>query len=352
MAQIEHLYATKIRLAVETALSSGVAGSRWTIPPLTAAAVQRVFHQTAERMDVFRQLTRREIVCEAWEFKTSHEVGLLFLRWILIPHFTYRGSLHTLEPENEGPSFVMEVTSDAGDISRYSGCRVTEFQILWEDRRIVRLDITWSALKRDVLESPLAGNAGDEFDFELVPNNTCGVAITNGVWATFPREDNAAIMHGGQLFLTRPIVPTNYGPDGQPGEHDRQPWSCIAEIYMPETPGVTDQAFADQWHGGVVVWMGPGVDSFRINNAIGFISDEDLKAYDWRVRRLAIQAFSDARRALVEYRSLEPAIIDTDEFWLTDTDGAILVESEFSGLFEDSDDEFLTDTDHIVITDP
>jgi hypothetical protein len=303
MARIEHLNATEIRLARETAVGSGVASGSWVAPGFTAAAVTRGFTTSAERRDVFRQLTRRDVICQAWSFMTSHEIGVDFFRWILEPHLTDRGGgVWTLDPEAEGVSFIMEATSEAGDISAYFGCVIVEAQILFEESKILRLELTWSALHREVLDSPLAGSTALPWPLVLIPTMTADFAATVDAWGADPRVDDVQTCHGGQVFLTRKIEPCNYGPDGRPEAYTRQPWDVLAEIYLPETPGLTDTAFGEDWTGRFALWIGAGDEHIRINQASGFISEEDLKGYDWRVRRIAMQALTDQVRGLIEYR--------------------------------------------------
>ncbi len=303
MARIEQLNATEIRIARETAIGSGIASGSWVFPGFTAAAVTRGFTTSAERRDVFRQLTRREVVCQAWSFMTSHEIGVDFLRWILEPHLTNRGgNVWTLDPEAEGISFVVEATSEAGDISAYYGCVIVEAQILFEEGKNLRLELTWSALFRDVLNAPIAGSNAAPWPLVMVATMNGDFAATVGDWSEDPRIDDVQVCHGGQLFLTRKIEPCNYGPDGRPSAFTRQPWDVLAELFLPETPGITDTAFGEDWTGRFALWVGTGGEHFRINAASGFITDEDLKGYDWRVRRLALQSVSDEARGLLEYR--------------------------------------------------
>lgn len=305
-AQIEQLYRTTLRAAVETALGNGEpVDDDWRHLPVTGAAVERVIITAAERKNVFMQGTKREVVSQAWMIRTAHEGSLDFLLWLLLPHFTNRGSdLYTLDPEAEGPSYVIEALSEAGELQRFFGCQAKEIQIFMEERRIVQIEVTWAALERDAFipGAPLYRPTA-EFSGALMPTRACGLAVTDSTWGTDPRVDNAVTFHGGQIFLTREIKTRNHGPDGIAETMERAAWKVMVELFMPETPGITDAAFADEWTGKIALWLGAGPEHFRIEQARGFIDDEDLKAYDWRVRRLVAASESDSLRCLAQFRA-------------------------------------------------
>lgn len=305
-AQIEQLYRTTLRAAVETAIGSGEpVDDDWRELPVTGAAAERVIVSAAERKNVFMQGTKREAVSQAWQLRTSHEASLDFLLWILLPHFTSRSEgLYTLDPEAEGPTYVIEALSEAGDLSRYLGCQAKEIQIFMEERRVVQIEIAWAALHREasVPVAPLYRPTA-EFSGTMMPTRAAGLAVTNSTWGADPRADNAATFHGGQIVLTREIQPRNFGPDGRAETMERAAWRVMLELFMPETPGITDAAFADEWTGKIGLWLGDGPEHFRIEQARGFIDDEDLKAYDWRVRRLVAAAESDSLRCLAQFRA-------------------------------------------------
>lgn len=303
-AQIEQLYRTTIRAAIETTLGNGEAeNDAWWHLPVTGAAVERVTVSSAERKNVFMQGNRRQIVSQAWMFTTSHQASEDFLLWLLLPHLTERAAeIFTLDPEADGPSYCVETISEAGDFARYLGCQPQEIQIFLEERRIVQVEIQWAALVRETPGGATERNPA-EFSGVLMPTNRASLASTQNNWGPNPRANRAVVFHGGQIILTRGIKPANYGPDGKPDTMTRAAWDVLVELYMPETPGITDLAFADEWTGRLALWLGLGPEHFRIQSARGFIDDEDLKGWDWRVRRLVASAETDSRRALLEFRA-------------------------------------------------
>lgn len=305
MANIEQLWKTSVRMAVETTFGSGIGNGQWVRPELSTAAVSRDIKTQAEKRDVFRQLKQREIVSESWTLAMGGDAKLAFLAWLLGGIMTDRGSdVFALDPETDGVSYVVETTSENGDIAVYSGCQLAELTVVIEDRRIVRLEMSLACLRRQTPDDPLAGTTYLDVSGDMMPTYQVGLAISAAYeWGSVPRTDNAVTMHGGQLVFTREIAPANFGPDGIPSSFARRPWRVMGELMMPETAGVTDVAFASEWTGGIMLWLTDGDPVLVINNAVGFVSDEDLVAYDFRVRRLAFEAMTDADRALIEFRA-------------------------------------------------
>ncbi len=301
----ELLHSTRIRIAAETSLGSGVAdGAGWHEIPTTGAAVERELVSTAQRTSLHGQITAREVISDAWSFRTAHEANLALVIWLITPHMTAAGEgVWQLDPEADGPSYVVETTSEGGDIAIYRGTRMTELQISWEERRILQLEAQWSALRRQDLEEPLAGIDGPSLAGPMLPNSAAAMAIATGTWGDNPKTDNAVITHGGQIVMTREIQARNFGPDGYPETFNNAPWTVLSEIYLPQTAGITDQAFSDAWTGRLALWLGTGGEHFRINRAHGVVVEEDLKAYDWRVRRLTTEALADDFRTTLEFRA-------------------------------------------------
>jgi hypothetical protein len=300
---IEQLHATKLRLARESATGSGSPSGDWITPPTTAAAVSRNFMQTAQRQDVFRQLNARKVVAEAWIMRSSHEVGLEWLEWVLLPHLTARGAgVYTLDPEAEGPTYVLDTETEQGHRAKFSGLKLNEVQLIFEEGRTVRVDLQWIGLRRTVPATALPGAATAPTG-GLVANFLSQAAMTTGAWATDPRADQPVNAHGAQIFLQRDIAAADFGPDGIPEAHNRAAWRLVGECYMPETPGITDTAFSDDWQGKVALWIGEGAKHLRVNNAQGYVTDDDLKGYDFRVRRLVFEGKSDDRRSICEFRA-------------------------------------------------
>lgn len=300
---IEQLHATKLRLARETATGSGSPSGDWISPPTTAAACTRDFVQTAQRQDAFRQLSDREVVAESWTVRSSHEVGLGWLQWLLLPHLTDRGAgVYTMDPEAQGPTFVLDSETQQGHRARFQGLKLVEVQLIFEEARVIRMDCQWVGLRRVVPGTALPG-AATEFSGGVVATFLADAAATTGAWNADPRATQRVTAHGGQVFLQRECAAADFGPDGIPEAHTRAAWRIVGEVYMPETPGITDTAFSDDWAGKLAFWLGAGAQHLRINNAHGFVTDDDLKGYDFRVRRLVFEAKSDERRALMEFRA-------------------------------------------------
>lgn len=300
----EQLNATRIRIARETNLGNGVATGGWRDLPVTGAAMERELVATAERRTLYGQLSQREVISDAWTFRTSHEANLALLRWLLEANMVLASAgVWLLDPESHGASYTVETTSEGGDIAQYSGVKLTELQIFWEERRVVQIEAQWAALTRVELGSPAAGTTGAILAGPMLPTRLATMAATTGFWAGDPRADNYVLTHGGQIVLTRNIEPRNFGPDGKPDTFNQAPWTVLAEIYLPETPGVTDVAFADEWVGRLAFWLGSGTEHLRINRVHGVVTDEDLKAYDWRVRRLTVEGLVDDSRSNLEFRA-------------------------------------------------
>lgn len=298
----EQLHLTRIRIAEETALGSAAPDpDGWIEPPMTAAAVSRELVSTAARVDVFGQSFRKDVIASTWGLRTEHELGLPWLLWILKRHMTARpGGIWTLDPEAPDPSFVIETQSPAGEVAQYSGCRISEIQIEQQERRLVTCKITWLALERDTPEDPAPEAAGESVNGPLCPTHLATVAATTGAWDPDPRATQSVTHFAGQLILRREIEATNYSPDGYPQGFIDSPWQVLAELLTPQINGLTDAAFDDEWNGKLAFFPTAGTEHLRVNASHGFIQDEDLLAFDWRVRRIAAQALSDYRRALVE----------------------------------------------------
>ncbi len=305
MPALEQLYATSIRIAGETTPGSMEADvNGWHLPGITEAAVEREIILSAERRNFHRQLARREIIASEWQITTRHEATIPLVEWILQAILTDHGSGRwALDPKSPDRSFVIETTTDAGAIHAYAGCRIAEIQLVWDERKILLIDITWQGTSRHSLEAAIDGTAGPDLSGPLLTTRAAGFAVATDAWGTDPRIDNAAVMFAGQVFLTRDIQAGNIGPDGIASTMERAPWTVMAEIQMPETPGITDQAFADQWCGKLAFWFGSGSHHLRLNNVVGFIADGDLKAFDFRIRRLVAEAESDPNLALMEFRA-------------------------------------------------
>lgn len=300
----ELLNATRIRIAQETAVGSGVATGGWREIPTTGAAIDRELVMTAQRMSLHGQLSAREVIADAWGFRMAHEANLALVAWMIQAHLTDQGGgVWQLDPEADGPSFVIETTSEGGDIAAYTGTKLTELQMFWEERRVIQLETQWSALRRQTLVEPLAGAAGAALAGPMLPTRLATMAATPDAWGGNPRVDDAITTHGGQIVMTREIEPRNYGPDGIPDTFNLAAWQVLAEIYLPETPGITDTAYGEEWIGRLAMWFGSGTQHLRINQAHGVLTDEDLKAYDWRVRRLTAEAVADNSRATLEFRA-------------------------------------------------
>jgi len=300
----ELLHSTRIRIAAETSLGSGVATGGWHEMPTTGSAVERELVSTAQRISLHGQVTSRNVISDAWSFRTAHEANLALIDWLIKPHMTAKSAgVWQLDPEADGPSFVVETTSEGGEIACYRGTRLTELQISWEERRVIQLEIQWAALRRQTLEAPLAGADGVSLAGPMLPNSAATMSITTGAWGLDPKTDNAVVTHGGQIVMTRQIEARNFGPDGIPETFSHAPWSVLSEIYLPQTAGITDLAFSDEWTGGLALWLGPGAEHFRVNRAHGVVVEEDLKAYDWRVRRLTTEALADDYRSTLEFRA-------------------------------------------------
>lgn len=300
---IEQLHATQLRLAVETAPGNGVAAGAWLKPPTVAAAVSRGFKNTAQRLDVFRQPRSREVVAEAWVIRSTHEVGLPFLRWLLEPHGIDRGGdVWTFDPEAVGPTFVLDTETQQGHRALFSGLSLVEVQLQFEESRIVKMECQWAGLRRTTPATELPA-AALEFSGGLLATFRGAAAATTGAWDVDPRANQPINCHGAQLFFQRQVQAVDYGPDGVPSTHSRAPWRVLGEAYMPETTGITDTAFSDSWQGKVGLWFGPGSEHLRVNNAQGYVTDDDLKGYDFRVRRLVFEGFTDDRRAVAEFRA-------------------------------------------------
>jgi len=299
---IEQLYANRIRFATETAVGSGVASGDWVSPPCTAAAITRQFRQVVARKDVFRQPRGRKIVSESWLLRTAHEIGLPFFRWVLLPHMVNRGGgVWTLDPEAEGPTFVLEGETEQGRRMRVAGIKLSEVMLIFEDMRLVRMECQWVGLWRDVPETELP-DATEDVRGTILPTWQAQAVATTGAWDTNPRATQRVNAAGAQLFLSRGIEACNYGADGIPTQHNRKAWNVVGETYLPETEGITDVAFLDDWQGRLGFFFGTGDEQLRINNAQGFVGEDDLKAYDFRMRRLVFQSFTDDRRATLEFR--------------------------------------------------
>lgn len=299
---IEQLHATKLRMARESYPGSGIATGEWVTPPCTAAAVSRDFVTVAQRLDVFRQLRTREMVAESWTVRSSHEIGLAWMRWLLLPHFTTRGAgVYTMDPEAEGPTFVLDTETEGGHRAKFHGLKLVEVQLIFEEGRTIRMDCQWQGLQRTTPETDLPG-AFTTFSGNVVATVLAGASATTGEWLADPREDNAIVAHGAQVFLQRDCMAADFGPDRIPESHTREAWRVVGEIYMPETPGITDSAMADNWQGKLALWFGAGSENLRIENAQGYVTEDDLKGYDFRVRRLVFEAKTDARRAVLELR--------------------------------------------------
>lgn len=299
---IEQLHATKLRLAQETAPGTGSPLGDWISPPCTAAAVSRDFVTVAQRLDVFRQLRTRELVAESWTVRSSHEVGLDWMRWLLLPHFTPRtASTWTLDPESEGPTFVLDTETEAGHRAKFHGLKLVEVQLIFEEGRTIRMDCQWAGLQRTTPATALPG-AATVFSGNVLATVKGAAAATTGEWDNPPRINQPIVCHGAQIFFQRDCLPADFGPDRIPEGHTREAWRILGEIYMPETPGITDAAFSDTWQGKLALWFGPGQDHVRVNNAQGYVTEDDLKGYDFRVRRLVFEAKSDDRRAILEFR--------------------------------------------------
>lgn len=302
MSTPESLHLTTLRIAAETSIGSGSPAGSIYRPPMTAAACQREIQTMAERRNLARGPSQRAIIAQSWSLATSHEIGLPFLRLILASHMTTRAAgEYTLDPEAPEPTWVIETESAAGDLARFTGAAVEEIRIAIDERSVARMDLKWRALQRLVPDTAMTGPEGDSLAGELITTQACGFAATSDEWDLDPRVDNAAVMHGGQLYLTRRILPANFDPNGRPHLHDRAPWDVLGEVYMPETPGITDQAFDGLWQGRVAIWIGAGATRVQIENASGYVADEDLLAYDWRTRRLAFTGQADDRRALLDF---------------------------------------------------
>ena len=305
MAAIEQLWKTSVRMSVESGyLGSGLASANWVRPELSTAAVSRDIKTQAEKKDVHRQLTRRETVSESWTLSTGHDAKLEFLAYLFAGMMTDRGGdVLALEPEADGVSYVVETVSENGDIAVYSGCQLAELTIIIEDRRIVRIEMTLACLRRQTSNDPLSGSSYIDVGGPMMPTFQVGLAATTDEWGAEPRTDNAVTMHGGQIIFTREVAPANFGPDGIPSAFAKRPWRVMGELMMPETAGVTDVAFAAEWLGSLMLWPTSDDSVLVINRAVGFVGDEDLVAYDFRVRRLAFEAMTDDNRALIEFRA-------------------------------------------------
>jgi hypothetical protein len=301
-ALIEQLWLTEIRIATEGTEGSGTATGDWYRLPSTGAALERQIITSADRKNVHRQQSDGQVICQQWGIKTSHEASQALIDWILLPELTDRSAgVWTLDPEAEGQNYVIETQSETGDSARYCGCRVKEISIRIEERRIVMLEILWAVMKR----IPIAETSRTlvDLDATMMPTSECALAVTTGEWDIDPRDTQATTMHGGQIILTREIGAANFGPTGNPETQTLGHWKTMIEIYMPETPGVTDSAFADSWSGKIALWIGSATPHIRMDRARGFIGEEDLLAWDWRVRRLVALGESDSRRALIEFRA-------------------------------------------------
>lgn len=300
---IEQLHATELRLARESTPGSGSPTGGWLRPPTTAAACTRDMLTLMQRADVFRQLRDRKALAQAWQIRSSHEVGLEWALWLLKPHFTDRGAgLYTLDPEAEGPTYVLDTETQQGHRATFVGLKLVEVQLIFEEGRGVRMDCQWVALRRLVPTSALPA-AELAPSGNLVPTVTCDAAATTGSWDPAPRATQRVTAHGAQLFFQRECQAADFGADMVPDSHTRAPWRLLGEIYMPETAGITDTAFSDDWRGKIALWLGAGAEHFEIDAAHGFVTDDDLKGYDFRVRRLVFEGRSDDMRGICKMKA-------------------------------------------------
>lgn len=299
---VEQLHRTEIRIATEAALGSGEAEGDWWQPPIVSAAASRGFRTFVTKKDIFRNTVYREPAMEEWMLQTSHEMGTAFFNWVIATIFPEaEAGTFTVSPEAQSRTYVIAAESEGGHRSRFKGVKISEISIRAEESRIVSFDIIWIALDRidDPEELPEANQAptGD-----VLATFRGASSATQGEWDAEPRATQAINIFAAQIFLTRQIQATQYGADGIPTQHTRAPWEIRGEIYMPETEGITDQAYADNWEGKIALFFGTGTDHVRIDNASCFLVEDDLKSYDFRIRRLILQAMSDDNRNLAEFR--------------------------------------------------
>jgi len=297
---IEQLYATELRVAAEASLLSGTAAGDWWAPPVIAAAVARTFVGVLERKDVWRQRRTRIEYGNSWEIATSHPVGVGFLGWLLSNELeAVSGETYlALTPETQSRTYVLEVESQAGDRQRFSGMAIQRIALQWQERRLVGLDVTWVALHRTTSVGALP--AADQIDeAERIPTWPGKVALTTGAWGADPREDNGVTSFDAQLFMSRDIAAADFGPGMEPLGHAQAPWRVLAETTTQQT-ALMETAFSSRFAGRMGIWIGPAAH-FRLDNAQGFVRDEELKASDWRQRRIGVEGFSDNARRLLTY---------------------------------------------------
>lgn len=300
---MEQIHETEIRIAVETTIGAGVTESEWIQPPAKGWSVTRGFSVSFEKLDVFRNPSKRDFFSEEWILVSSHERGSDFFNWIIQNVLTDRGSgVFTADPEAIGKTFVIQAKASGGSHSRFSGCAISEIRIQGEESRIVSFDLTWIALKRSELEEENLPEAEQSWSGGLTPTKDGQVAITEGEWSADPRTEQAINAFAYQVFLQREIKAVSFGPDGIPKSFSREPWKFVGELFTEEKTGFTDLAYAESWAGKIAIWFGKETANLRIEKARAFVTDDELKGYDFRIKRLLIEGHGDHRRSVVEIR--------------------------------------------------
>ena len=300
---IEQLNATELRIAQETAIGSGETAGNWWRPRSTMALASRSLALVASRSDLWRQPSERVIIGDSWTLKTTHQVGLDWLAWLLRAHANERlGNVWTLDPEAEGPTYVVETEMQDGGRATFGGLKLQELRIFWEESRVIRLDCQWSGLWRSTPESALPAYDIEPVDAVAPTSGGAFSASTSAFVTGPPRLLGKVQAHAFQVFLSRAVEAADFGPDGVASTHTRRAWQVVGEVVMPWHT-IAETAISGQWSGQFAIWFGAGNDRLVVGSVEAHVVDQDLQAYDFRQAQLLFQAHTDTRRSLLDFYS-------------------------------------------------
>lgn len=299
---IEQIHATRIRMALETELGSAIADGQWIEPPCVSAGTSREIVSSANRSDVFRNQRDQRIICEDVALRTSHEIGSQFFKLIIDSLFSRASeSVLQVDPEAVGKSWVMHAITEGGKHYLFRGMMIQELSVRMQESRIIDFEIGWVALQSQETAEPLP-QASLSPTGGVLATYKGKAAGTTGEWDADPASSQGIKIFAAQIFIRRNSFPTQFEADGKPTAMSRAPWKISGEIAMPETQGITDLAYADQWMGKIAFFLGDDIE-IRINSLAAFVMDDELKAYDFRTRRLIFEALSDDKRSVAEIRT-------------------------------------------------
>lgn len=293
----EQLFANSTRLFQETAVRSGLPTGDVIEPGITRALAIREIALMDEKTTPFRHKLESVPIHNSYQIRTSHEVGLELLSFILSPHLRAGTKLDHQSPD---PTFTLQIESENGDKVAYKGLALAELQLSFVARGVVTMEVSWVALERSEISGNLE-NVTREITTHLVPGTNADIVAKQG--SGIDRLADASDARNAELFIKRSIRAAQFDANGDPARLERQSWQVLGEIQIPSN-ALTKTANEDFIDGSAGFFIGQtGADlQILFDDQVRFIATgEPIKADDFRDIEVIFEANPDASGALLTF---------------------------------------------------